>query len=63
MTRFGCEALMLLMVCAGICWCTEARAQGMVEVSGVVLSSEDGLPVIGVAVIADPTNATTTSIR
>lgn len=54
---------MLLMVCAGICWCTEARAQGMVEVSGVVLSSEDGLPVIGVAVIADPTNATTTSIR
>lgn len=50
------------MLFTGFFWCTGAQAQEVVEVSGTVISSEDGQPLIGVAVIADPSNATTTNI-
>ncbi len=62
MKRFRRETLVLLMLFTGFFWCTGAQAQEVVEVSGTVISSEDGQPLIGVAVIADPSNATTTNM-
>ena len=39
-----------------------AHAQGYVKVSGVVTSAEDGLPMMGVGVMAGPGNGVITSL-
>lgn len=61
MKRFRRKLPVLLMLCTGIFWFTGVRAQEAVEVNGTVVSGEDGQPLIGVTVVAGPTNATTTN--
>ena len=39
-----------------------AEAQTMVKVSGIVTSADDGLPMVGVAVMAGPGNGVITSL-
>lgn len=62
MDKFRRKLLMLLFSIAGIVWWGGASAQTAVTVTGTVVSAEDGLPLIGVTVIAGPTNATTTNV-
>ena len=51
-------ALSVLMSAAGF----SAYAQNLVKVKGVVTSQDDGLPLIGVAVMAGPGNGVLTSL-
>lgn len=53
---------MLLLSCLGIAGAGGAFAQNTVTVSGTIRSAEDHLPLIGVTVIADSANATTTNV-
>ena len=48
--------------CAAAINATLAIAQNKVKVTGTVTSAEDGLPVIGAAVMTGPENGTITSI-
>ncbi|MBR2063415.1 MAG: TonB-dependent receptor [Bacteroidales bacterium] len=51
--------LTVLLMVAG---CVIVHAQTLVKVSGIVTSSDDGLPMIGVAVMAGPGNGVITSL-
>jgi len=51
-------ATLLVTLSAGLA----AQAQSVVKVTGVVTSAEDGLPMIGVGVMAGPGNGVITSM-
>ena len=45
-----------------VSWCFALNAQSLVKVSGVVTSADDGLPMIGVAVMDGAGNGVITSL-
>ena len=51
-------SIILSVLASGV----SAYAQSIVKVSGVVTSAEDGLPMIGVGVVAGPGNGVITSL-
>lgn len=51
-----------LLVLSSMCLAFSVDAQSLVKVSGVVTSADDGLPMMGVAVMAGPGNGVVTSI-
>ena len=55
------QRLILTILLSAICG-TSLWAQNSVKVSGVVTSADDGLPMIGVAVMAGPGNGVITSL-
>lgn len=62
MKKLG-RSLVLVLAFIGMIPCEMAVAQESVTVSGTVVSSEDGKPLIGATVIVNPTNATTTDVE
>ena len=61
-TKILLIASALLAVWLPVSAVSREGTDGKVTVSGVVTSSEDGLPLIGVAVMADPANASMTDL-
>ena len=49
----------ILLICA---FGVAASAQSLVKVSGVVTSADDGLPIIGAAVMSGPSDGVVTSM-
>ena len=53
---------LLTTVMFTVSWCFALNAQSLVKVSGVVTSADDGLPMIGVAVMDGVGNGVITSL-